>query len=88
MRVRKQQESSKQASKGASHLATGADDHVKVRDVLAAVAGLGLLHLAHDVHAVEDLAEDDVLAVQEGRRHRGDEELAAVAVGAGVLRCR
>lgn len=46
---------------------------------------LGHLHLAHDVHAVRDAAEDDVLVVEEGGGDRGDEELAAVCVWAGVL---
>ena len=49
------------------------------------VAGAHVLDLAHDVHALDHSAEDDVLAV-EVRRGRGqDEELAAVGVGAGVL---
>jgi len=45
-----------------------------------------VLDLADYIHAVDDLAEDDVLVVEEGRRYRGDEELAAVGVGAGILR--
>ena len=47
--------------------------------VLAAVA----LHLLHHVHTLDDLAEDDVLAVEPGRLE-GDEELRAVGVRAGV----
>ena len=39
----------------------------------------------HDVHAVDDFAEYDVLVVEEGGGEGGDEELAAVGVGAGVL---
>lgn len=69
----------------ASHLTALGDDNVEVRDILAAVARLCVLHLAHNVHAVNDLAEDDVLAVQEGSGHRGDEELRSVGVGACVL---
>lgn len=49
------------------------------------VARAHILDLAHDVHALDHFAEDDVLAV-EVRRGRGqDEELAAVGVGTGVL---
>lgn len=44
-----------------------------------------ILHLPHHIHAVDHLAKHDVLVVQEGGRHGGDEELAAVGVGAGVL---
>ncbi len=36
------------------------------------------------IHALQDLAEDAVLAVQPRREHRGDEKLAAVGVGPGV----
>lgn len=68
-----------------SHLAALRDDDVQVGHVLALVPGLGHLHLLDDVHAVDDLAEDDVLAVEEGRRHRRDEELGAVAIGSRVL---
>ena len=68
-----------------SHLPTSTDDDIQIRHLLPAVPGLRALHHAHDVHAGEDLAEDDVLAVQEGRRYCRDEELRAVAVGAGVL---
>jgi hypothetical protein len=37
---------------------------------------------ARDVHAPDDLAEHDVITVQPGRGLHGDEELAAVGVGA------
>lgn len=69
----------------ALHLAALRDHDVQVGHVAPAAAGLGGLHLPDDVHAIDDLAEDDVLAVQEGRRHRRDEELRAVRVRAGVL---
>lgn len=70
---------------GHLHLAALGNGNVEVGHVLAAVAGLGSLHLLDDIHAVDDLAEDDVLVVEEGRRDGGDEELGAVGVGAGVL---
>ena len=43
--------------------------------------GADLLNLAHNVLALDDAAEDDVLTVEEGRRGAGDEELAAIGVG-------
>lgn len=67
------------------HLAALGDDHILVGLVLAAVARLGGFHHLDDIHAVDDLAEDDVLVVEERRRDGGDEELGAVGVGAGVL---
>jgi hypothetical protein len=67
------------------HLTTLSDDHVQIRYVLALVSGLGHLHLLDDVHAVDNLAEDGVLTIQEWCCHRSDEELRAVRVGAGVL---
>ena len=42
------------------------------------------LDLVHDVHAFDDLAKDDVPAVQPARDDRRDEELASVRVRAGV----
>jgi hypothetical protein len=68
-----------------SHLPARTDDHIQIRDILAPVPGFRVLHLPHDIHAIKDLPENDVLAVEEGRGHGGDEELRAVAVGAGVL---
>nr|BAH79726.1 cyclophilin [Babesia bigemina] len=49
-----------------------------------AAAGAVLLHLLDDVHAAGDLAEHDVLAVEPRALNGGDEELAAVGVGAAV----
>ena len=49
------------------------------------VARAHVLHFAHDVHALDHFAEDDVLAVEVRRGRSQDEELAAVGVGAGVL---
>lgn len=45
-----------------------------------------MLDFMHDVHAMDDFTEDDVLVVEVGGRQRRDEELAAVGIGAGVLR--
>ena len=52
------------------------------RDVSA--RGLGVLHRANYGLAAEDLAEDDVLAVEMWRRVASDEELRAVRVCARV----
>ena len=43
-----------------------------------------LTHLLDGVHALDHLAEDDVLAVEPGGLGGAQEELAAVGVGAGV----
>lgn len=67
------------------HLTALGDGNVHVWDVLATVARLGVLHLLDDVEAVHNLAEDDVLAVKEGRWHGGDEKLGSVGVGSRVL---
>ena len=68
----------------ASHL-TALDDG----NVLNGLVGRspGVLDLGDDVHAFDDLAKDDVLAIEVGRAGLGrdDEELAAVGVGATVL---
>ena len=69
----------------ALHLAALRDYNIKIRHILASVSRLGGLHLLDDVHAVDDLAEDDMFAVEEGCGHGGDEELGAVGVGAGIL---
>ena len=47
-------------------------------------AGRHVLDLAHDQEAVEDLAEDDVLAVEEVALGARDEELTAVRVRSAV----
>jgi hypothetical protein len=47
--------------------------------------GLGhVLDLVDDLEALEDLTEDDVLAVEPGGNGGGDEELGAVRVFSGV----
>lgn len=68
-----------------SHLPALANDDVHIRDVLPPIPRARLFHLPHDIHAIKDLPEHDVLAVQERRGNRRDEELRAVAVRAGVL---
>ena len=62
------------------HLTALSNDNIQIGHVLPPVASLCRLHLLHNVHPVNDLAKDDVLAVQEGRGHSGDEELRAVGV--------
>lgn len=71
--------------KQSSHLTTLRNRHIEVRHVLAPPSGLGGLHLPDNVHPVHHTPEDDVLAVQEGRRHGGDEELGPIGIGPGVL---
>src|SRR5712691_3627475 len=58
------------------------DGHVFHRPVLA--ARLDPADQVNHVGALDDLAEDGVLAVQPGRRHGRDEELRAVGAGPGV----
>src|SRR5712691_12220157 len=58
------------------------DGHVFHRPVLA--ARLDPADQVNHVGALDDLAEDGVLAVQPGRRHDRDEELRAVGAGSGV----
>ena len=57
------------------------DGHVPAR-------GLGVLDRADHGLAADDLAEDDVLAVEVRRRVAGDEELRAVRVRARIRLCR
>mmetsp|Transcript_8227 Transcript_8227/g.23432 ORF Transcript_8227/g.23432 Transcript_8227/m.23432 type:complete len:254 (-) Transcript_8227:1069-1830(-) len=64
------------------HEAAIRDEHLGGGAVVG--AGLRALDLPHDVHALHDLAEDDVLVVEVRRLGGGDEELAAVGVLAGV----
>jgi len=48
------------------------------------VPGSHFLDVSDDVHALDDLSEDDVGAVQPGRLGRANEELGAVGSGSGV----
>ena len=43
------------------------------------------LHHLDDVHALDDLAKDDMLAIQMRRRLARDEELTAIRIRARVL---
>ena len=62
-------------------LATVSDD-----DLLGGLAGLGAkaLDLLDNVHALDDLAEHDVLAIQPLGLGSAEEELASVGVGSSV----
>jgi hypothetical protein len=55
-------------------------------DLLGGLAALGAigLDLLDDLHALDDLPEDDVFAVQPMGLGRAHEELRAVRVGSGV----
>lgn len=41
-----------------------------------------ILDHAHHVHAANDLAKHDMLVVEKGRRHGGDEKLAPICIWA------
>ena len=64
------------------HLTTLADHNIRSR-LLASRPGI--LHLAYHVHAIDYLPKDNVLVVQKRGGDRGDKELAAIGVWAGVL---
>lgn len=56
-------------------------------DHLGALAAGGRtdgLDSCNNVHALGDLAEDDVLAIEMGGGHGGHEELGAVSIGPGI----
>merc|ERR1712027_300873 len=65
-------------------LSAAADDLDRLHGLVVAGGDRGALDRPDGAHAVEDLAEDDVLAVEPGRLDGGDEELASVGVLAGV----
>lgn len=67
------------------HFTALRNDNIHIRHVLAAVARFRGLHLLDDVHTVDDLAEDDVLAVEEGGGDGGDEELGTVGIRTSIL---
>lgn len=64
------------------HFTTLDDRHVLVGFVPHRAS---LLNHAHNIHAVDDLTEDNVLVVQERRGRCGNEELATICVWARVL---
>jgi len=55
-------------------------------DLLGAFAGLGSIgfNLFNDIHALHDLSENDVLAVQPGGLGRANEKLGSVGVGSSI----
>lgn len=55
-------------------------------DLFSCLAALGAvaLNLLDYIHAVDNLSENNVLSVEPGCLHSGDEELGTVGVGAGV----
>lgn len=70
------------------HLATLGNHNVHVGHILAFVTGFGGFDFLDHVHAIDDFTKDDVLAIKERRRDRGDEELAAIGVGARILKMK
>ena len=64
-----------------SHLSALCNDDVTGRSF---ASNSRVLDFVNDVHAIDDFAEDHVLVVQKGRLDRGDKELGAIAVFAGV----
>jgi hypothetical protein len=66
-----------------SHLTTLRDSNLLRRPL---VARTHILNLAHNIQALNHFAENDVLAIQMRRRSSQNEELAAISVGARILR--
>jgi hypothetical protein len=66
-----------------SHLTALRNDNVLRRLALRVGDGARVLNLVHHVHAIDDIAKHNVLAVEMGGAALGcdDEELAAVGVG-------
>jgi len=64
-----------------SKLATVGNGDLGLGGAAGGTVGLDLLD---DVHTLNDLAEDDVLAIQPGGLLSADEELGSVGVGTGV----
>lgn len=64
------------------HLAALCDCDICRR--LALASHSGVLDLVHNIHPVDNLAEDDMFIIQEWRGNSGNKKLAAVAVFAGV----
>lgn len=68
--------------RGALELTTIDDLHLRLR--LVTSAGGSALDLTDKIHAIENLTEHNVFAVQPAGLHSGDEELGAVGVGTSV----
>ena len=56
----------------ASHFTTLRDDNVRSGSLSSCT---GVLNLTHDVHTVDDVTEDDMFVVEEGRGDSGNEKL-------------
>lgn len=69
--------------RGNSHLSALDNRHILVWLVLG---GASILNHPHNVHSVDHLPKNNMLAIQERSRCRGDKELAPVRVRAGILR--
>lgn len=66
-----------------SHLSALRDDYIIHRLTLSSHSGV--LNLVHDVHAVDDFAENDMLVVEVRSRNGREEELAAIGIRPRVL---
>ena len=64
------------------YLPTVGDGHISQRFIVG--ISLHSFDISHDPHPLDHLPEHHVLPVQVRAVHRGDEELGAVGVGAGV----
>lgn len=67
-----------------SHLAALRYDDIQDWSIVG--TSLDILDLPYHIEAIDDLAEDNMLIVQEGRRCGRDEELATICILARVLR--
>jgi hypothetical protein len=70
----------------ASKLSTPSNNYITQRPV--ALPCPRRLNLAHHIHAIKHLTEDDVLAVEMRRRGCKDEELRTVGVRSGIALAR
>lgn len=67
------------------HFTTLGDDYVEVRSIRGSIASFGSLHLLYHVHAVDDLAKDDMLVIEERCGNSCDEELRTIGIRSSVL---
>ena len=58
-----------------------------ILDWLVGHVGPDVLNLPHDLHAIDNLSEDNMLVVEMRQWDRGDEKLASVRVWTRVLQC-
>lgn len=66
------------------HLSALRDDDIQVRDILASISGLGVLHFPHHIHTINHASKHHVLAIQEWRGYGGDEKLTSIGIGPAV----